>query len=343
VTKETSYRFDAEDFKGKRRPVEQPGRSARHAGHVFLAQHPEIYKLLNPAGHTVCRRQGDMIQDVSRNGTVRDAMEKAQAVAAPVAPEPLPPPASAAASGSIMQQIREVLEPLYPQLPMEFGRLEVENLLRAYGHAHLITKSSISNVLNSFAAQDPPRRVRAVTSAAGVRVNGRFEVLEEVRNAGRKAAKKAARKEAKGASAAAPPPAPTQHALLTAPDPIGFDPKVVPAGGRNAAYAERMLRATNGSNGTHPAPAPEPPPPTPAPAPEPPPPPPPQIPPQQLRSDLLTLLTSGLVEANEADLKEWQEAEEMFLESVERMGRVMKRVTGFMSFRRKMGEMLASV
>jgi hypothetical protein len=235
--------------------------------------------------------------------------------------------------------VQAALEPLLPQFEKLFAKADAEDMLRKHGHEHLIDKHSVHNALQGWLAEKPQRHIKRVRAPDKQKTLG-YEVLEEAKNQGRKAAKRAAR--------TAHPPVEQQHPLLGAPDPVTFDPASIPVTGRNSAYAEQMLRANGHANG-HAAegkrpPADEPSPPAePSCAPAAPPPAPAVALAAQQRADILTLLASGMAETTEADLKEFEEAETMMLEGMDRMRRVVKKTGGFLSFRARAVQLFGAV
>jgi hypothetical protein len=340
VRDETSFNFIAEYFPigdklAARGPIEQMGRTADHACRLIFQKYPNIRKLLNErTGRTIKKREGDNLitnGNTAPNTALRDALANAKnpgnASPAVVSNAPHLRPAS------MMKTLREVLEPLLPQLPeaRPFGRKDVEDLLRRYGREDLITKASVNNVLNAYVSEKPLRHIKRVRDGEGKMIQGQFEVLPECRSAGRKAAKKAARQAAKEAAT-------TQPRLADAAPQITFDPT---APGRNSRYADAQMRG-NGAHATE-TPATPPPEPEPTPAPVAPPAPVPQPAPAitaQSRADLIALLTSGLIEANEEDRKDFDEAESMILTGMDKLRSVLVRARGFMTYRAKVAAFL---
>jgi hypothetical protein len=341
VRDETSFNFIAEYFPvgdklAVRGPIEQMGRTTDHACRLIFQKYPNIRKLLNDrTGRTIKKREGDNLitnGNTAPNTALRDALANARnpdnaatkVAAASNAPHLRP--------ASMMKRLREVLEPLLPQLPeaRPFGRKDVEELLRRYGHEDLITKQSVNNVLNAYVSEQPLKHIKRVKDGGGKMIQGQFEVLPECRSAGRKAAKKAARQAAKEAT--------TTPLLADAAPQITFDPM---APGRNSRYADAQMRG-NGAHAAEATAIPPPPEPTPASvaAPEVPAAQPAPAITAQSKADLFALLTSGFIESNEADRKEFDEAENMILAGMDKLRSVLERTRGFVTYRARVASFL---
>jgi hypothetical protein len=318
------------------RPIEQEARTVHQATQIIFndPEYAEIYKLLNKHGRTIAKRNGEYMPP--QNSALKDALVRAQAQPKEAKKEAPVPQVPHLRGPSKLKQVQAALEPLLPQFAKLFTKADAEEMLRTHGHAGLIDKHSVHNALQGWLAEKPQRHIKRVRAPDKQKTLG-YEVLEEAKNLGRKAAKRA--------RAATPEAPPEQHALLGATEPVVFDPASTPLALRNSAYAEKMR--TNGhSNGHSPEekqPVQEPgPPAAPSPAPAPPPAPAGALAAQQ-KADILTLLASGMAETTEADMKEFEEAETMMLEGMDRMRRVVKKTGGFLSFRARAAELFGAV